>query len=147
MAIKLHRPAPRAKPQNPIKVPKPGMILSIYMSHRKIGSGTRLFIVTSVGNRYVTLLVPADLATLRLSWPEWDALIAVRDATWEIPDFGGYAAAIEGREHLFKARNMKYQSDTVAKAIALLRDKDTMFSLMPVSEGDNAGISRGRRKR
>jgi len=108
--------AKKGRPHVPI--PHAGMIFEAYLYRRGLGGGVRLFVVLSVGRKWVELFYPPRLCSIKLLHKEWDTLGFVERKA-PIRSIPSFLQGIQERADAFAARGARYNQAAVRKAIEL----------------------------
>lgn len=105
--------------QYPKLKPFPGLVFEAYVSHRDIGSGIRLFIVSQTGRKYVYLFDPPKLRAFKIRLKDWNEMYIQ-----PVPAFNGKAfkARIRERAMSFTRLGTQYSEALVKKLLALKLD-------------------------
>lgn len=102
--------------QYPKLKPFPGLVFEAYVSHRDIGSGIRLFVVSQTGRKYVYLFDPPKLRAFKIKNKEWADMYMQ-----PVPAFNGKAFKTRLRERAasFTRLGSQYSEALVQKVLRL----------------------------
>ena len=101
----------------PLPKPQVGMVISVYLDRADVGSGTRQYVITRVGRRYVTLFYIPQLKTVRIKQKDWGTMRAIRT---DSPNMEKLAAGVEGQVDKYIRHNMQYSQVEVDRVLAIL---------------------------
>lgn len=108
------------KPNGRPKVPEPhpGMIFEAYMYRRGLGGGVRLFLVLSVGRKFITLFYPPRLMQVKLTRAEWEAMGFVERAA-QFTTVPAFIHSIQVRANEYARLGRRFSNAVVKQAIEL----------------------------
>lgn len=104
--------------QYPKLMPHKGLVFEAYMSRADVGSGLRLFMVTSVGPKWVHLFYAPRLQDIRIRRSEF-ARLYMQPACAPRFNADTYRANIQRIARDYTRANLSYSALLVAKVLAL----------------------------
>lgn len=108
----------KVTPLSPPVVLQVGMVVSIYMDRADVGSGTRQYLVTRVGRRFVTLFYVPQLKSIRIKNKDW-ALLA-RTVRVDDTNLLKLAAGVEEQVDKYIRHQFQYSTVEVERVMGIL---------------------------
>lgn len=99
--------------------PQKGMVVAVYVSDRKMGSGVKSFLMLAVTGRYVTLFHIPLLQCLRVKRAEWPGYSAKELNVSAIQLFTDLTVAMK----LHALRGRKWSHSATTRALAIIEDQ------------------------